>query len=396
MISVAEARALMLASAAPCSAVNVSLRSALARALREDVMASRDQPPFRASAMDGYALRAIDTPGPLRMIGEAGAGRALGRPLGAGECARIFTGAPLPAGADCVLIQEDAARDGEIVTAPLVEKGRHVRSAGVDFKSGDRLLQAGALIDAAAIALAAAAGRASLLVSRRPKVAVLSGGDELVSPGQSPGQDQIFDSMSVGIAALAEQWGGDATGIGPLADRAPDIANAISEAIAAHDLTVIVGGASVGDHDHARAAMTRLGAELLFEKVAVRPGKPTWFALRDGKPILGLPGNPASAFVCARLFLNPMIARMLQREPDAVVAPRAARLSHPLGANGPRETYLRAKTRRDNNGQIWVEVAADQDSSLVRVFAASDVLVVRTPNAPALAAEAVIDTIVMD
>jgi molybdopterin molybdotransferase len=199
MISVAEARALMIASAAPCGAETVSLRSSLARALREDMIAVRDQPPFCASAMDGYALRAIDTPGPLRMIGEAGAGRALGRPLGAGECARIFTGAPLPAGADSILIQEDAARDGEIVTAPLVEKGRHVRSAGVDFKSGDRLLQAGAIIDAAAIALAAAAGRTSLLVSRRPKIAVLSGGDELIPRPIARARSIFIDE--VGIAA---------------------------------------------------------------------------------------------------------------------------------------------------------------------------------------------------
>ncbi len=393
MISVTEARALILASAAPCSAETVSLRSALARSLREDVMASRDQPPFRASAMDGYALRAIDTPGPLRMIGEAGAGRALGRPLGAGECARIFTGAPLPAGADSVLIQEDAARDGEIVTAPLVENGRHVRSAGVDFRSGDRLLQSGAIIDAAAIALAAAAGRTSLLVSRRPRVAVLSGGDELVSPGQSPAQDQIFDSMSVGIAALAEQWGGDATGIGPLADRAPDIANAISEAIAAHDLTIIVGGASVGDHDHARPAVRDLGGVFLFEKVALRPGKPTWFARIGGRLVLGLPGNPASAFVCARLFLRPLIDQMCGRNPMMSACVRKARTRAPLSVNGSRETYLRAAPVTDESGQAWVEAPAKQDSSLLSVFARAQALIVRAPDAPEAPAGALVDVL---
>jgi molybdopterin molybdotransferase len=393
MISVAEARALILASAVPCSAVNVSLRASLARALREDVIAARDQPPFRASAMDGYALRAIDTPGSLRMIGEAGAGRALDRPLGAGECARIFTGAPLPAGADCVLIQEDAARDGDIVTAPLVEKGRHVRSAGVDFKAGDRLLQGGAIIDAAAIALAAAAGRASLLVSRRPKVAVLSGGDELVSPGQSPAQDQIFDSMSVGIAALAEQWGADATGIGPLADRAPDIANAIKEAIAAYDLTIIVGGASVGDHDHARPAVRDLGGVFLFEKVALRPGKPTWFARIGGRLVLGLPGNPASAFVCARLFLRPLIDQMCGRDPMMSASVRKAHTSAPLSANGSRETHLRAAPATDESGQAWVAAPAKQDSSLLSVFAGAQALIVRAPDAPEAPAGALVDVL---
>jgi molybdopterin molybdotransferase len=393
MISVAEARGLMLASAVPCSAETVSLRAALGRSLREDVIASRDQPPFRASAMDGYALRAVDTPGPLRMIGEAGAGRALDRLLGAGECARIFTGAPLPAGADSVLIQEDAARDGEIVTAPLVEKGRHVRCAGVDFKSGDRLLQAGARIDAASIALAAAAGRAALLVSRRPRVAVLSGGDELVAPGQSPAQDQIFDSMSVGIAALAEQCGADAAVIGPLADRVQDIANAMSGAIASHDLTIVVGGASVGDHDHARPAVRDLGGAFLFEKVALRPGKPTWFARIGGRLVLGLPGNPASAFVCARLFLRPLIDQMCGRDPMTSAGVRKARTRAPLSANGSRETYLRAALATDESGQAWVAAPAKQDSSLLSVFVSAQALIVRAPDAPESPAGALVDVL---
>lgn len=393
MISVAAARKVILANAAPCSAVNVSLRAALGRTLCEDVIAPRDQPPFRASAMDGYALRAMDTPGVLRMVGEAGAGRALTRPLGVGECARIFTGAPLPAGADSVLIQEDAARDGEIVTAPSVEKGRHVRSAGVDFRSGDRLLATGSLLDAASIALAAAAGCPSLSVSRKPRVTVLSGGDELVSPGQVPADDQIFDSLGVGVAALAEQWGAEASSVGPLADNAHQIAKALASAISSSDVTVIVGGASVGDHDHARPALRELGGEFLFEKVALRPGKPTWFARTGDRLVLGLPGNPASAFVCARLFLRPLLDQLCGRDPSLSMHPRKARTRTPLQANGSRETYLRATPETDEVGQAWANAPAEQDSSLLSVFARTQALIVRAPDAPQAPAGALINVL---
>lgn len=381
MISVSEARGIVLASAAQCECETIELRTALGRTLRQDVRSFRAQPPFRASAMDGYALRASDTPGVLQMIGEAGAGRALGRQLLKGECARIFTGAPLPIGADSILIQEDAIQDGDLVTAPAVALGRHVRSAGVDFVADQVLLHVGTVLDAPAIALAAAAGRPSLVVSRRPRVAVLSGGNELVAPGQRPADDQIFDSMGVGIAALAEQWGAHTTCIGPLADDAQEIASAITDATSAHDLTIVVGGASVGDHDHARPAVRALGGELFFEKVALRPGKPTWFARVNERLILGLPGNPASAFVCARLFLRPLLDQMCGRDPTASMRTLKARVRTPLSANGDRETYLRAALETDEIGQTWAVAPAKQDSSLLSVFAGAQALIVRAPGA---------------
>lgn len=391
MISVAEARNTILQNARPCGVERLTLQAALGRTLREPIIAQRDQPPFRASAMDGYALRASDTPGLLVLIGEAGAGRALGRSLMPGECARIFTGAPLPDGADTVLIQEDAVRDGELVTSPAIEVNRHVRAAGVDFARGERLLETGRTLDAASIALAAATGRASVSVARRPRITVLGGGDELVAPGQTPAEDQIYDSMSIGIAALAEQWGADAKAVGPLPDDASAIANALRKAVSESDLTIIVGGASVGDHDHARPAVRSLGGSLLFEKVAVRPGKPTWFARIDDRIVLGLPGNPASGFVCARLFLRPLLDLMCGRDPAASIRTTKARLRSGLAENGSRETYLRAVIETDETGQVWARAASQQDSSLLSVFAHAQTLILRMPDAPALAAGAIVD-----
>lgn len=393
MISVAEARAIILENAPTCAAETLTLHAALGRTLREDIVSHRDQPPFRASAMDGYALRAADTPGVLRLIGEAGAGRALGRSLMPGECARIFTGAPLPDGADAVLIQEDAVRDGELVTSPAVEAKRHVRSAGVDFTQGERLLEAGHVLDAARIALAAAAGRASVSVARKPRVTVLSGGDELVAPGRTPAADQIYDSMSIGIAALAEHWGAAATAIGPLPDDVETITDALERAVSQSDLTVIVGGASVGDHDHARPSVRSLGGSLLFEKVALRPGKPTWFARIGDRIVLGLPGNPASGFVCARLFLRPLLDQMCGRDPAASTRLSQARLGASLAENGSRETYLRAAITSDDTGQLWATAAQQQDSSLLSILARASALILRPPHAPAMSSGAVVDVL---
>ncbi|HYD89293.1 MAG TPA: gephyrin-like molybdotransferase Glp [Vitreimonas sp.] len=393
MISVAEAREIILDRARRSAGERVAITDALGRVLAEPIIATRAQPPFRASAMDGYALRSADTPGALRLIGEAGAGHALHSELRAGECARIFTGAPLPDGADAVLMQEDAERDGDIVQTLLVAAGKHVRAAGVDFIAGAELVEAGGVLDAAAIALAAAAGLADVIVARKPRIAVLGGGDELAPPGTTPGPAQIFDSASYGVSALASSWGAASWPQPPFADSQSSIAASLESALAQADLAIVIGGASVGDHDHARGAVSSIGAELLFEKVSLRPGKPTWFAARDGKLVLGLPGNPASAFVCARLFLRPLIAHLLGRSVQAAVATTRGRVRQPLGENGARETYLRAKGSSDENGQLWLDVAANQDSSLITVIAASDALVVRAPGAPALPAGALVETL---
>lgn len=383
MISVSEARTIILENAKTLSSESVALGAALGRTLRENIVASRAQPPFTASVMDGYAVRSFDTPGVLRVIGEAGAGRALTRALQQGEAARIFTGAPLPKGADAVLIQEAAQRDGDAVTAPEVSLGRYVRRAGVDFESGAILFETGRILSAGSVALAAAAGRDSVRVATRPRVAILSGGNEIVPPGAIPAADQIFDSASYGTAALAESWGAISHAGSPFADDPSAIARHVDEALASADVAVVIGGASVGDHDHARAALRAIGAEILFEKVSLRPGKPAWFARRDHQIVLGLPGNPASAFVCARLFLRPMIDQLLGREPAIACRTQRARLSMPLVANGPRETYLRAFMRPDDDGQLWVDCPCNQDSSLVSVFASANGLLVRRPNASA-------------
>ncbi|MGD9981371.1 MAG: gephyrin-like molybdotransferase Glp [Hyphomonadaceae bacterium] len=393
MIGVAEARRILLDHVRPRGVERIALRLARGRTLREEIVADRPHPPFHASAMDGYALRARDTPGVLKLVGEAGAGRALSRPLGPGECARIFTGAALPESANAVLIQEEAERSGDSVRAPAVESGRHVRAAGVDFPAGQLLLAPGRILDAPSVALAAAAGRPSIVVSQAPRVAILGGGDEIVSPGQTPGPEQIYDSMSFGIAALAESWGACATTSHPMADDAQGVASAMSSAIGEHDLVVVVGGASVGDHDHARPALRTLGGDLLFEKVAVRPGKPTWFALLDDKLVLGLPGNPASAFVCARLFLRPMLDAFCSRDPAASIRTTPARTKHSLPANGPRETYLRSHTDVDPAGQSWTAAAPNQDSSLLSVFADANALIVREPHAPAAPEGALVRTL---
>jgi molybdopterin molybdotransferase len=237
------------------------------------------------------------------------------------------------------------------------------------------------VLGGAALALAAAAGRARLSVSKRPRVALLSGGDEIVPPGAHPRADQIFDSVSFGVAAQAESWGGKATRSMPFTDDAALIARRVNEALTDADLAIVIGGASVGDHDHARPALRAIGAELLFEKVALRPGKPTWFARRDRQLVLGVPGNPASAFVCTRLFLRPLLDCMLGRDPAPSVKTQTVRLHGHLAANGPRESYLRAHIDADETGQLWAHAASNQDSSLISVFAVSNALLVREPNA---------------
>lgn len=393
MISVSEARAIMLDHVRRCDSESVPIREALGRTLAAPVTARRAQPPFRASAMDGYAVRSVDTPGVLRVVGEIGAGSAPTCELKPGECARIFTGAPLPEGADAVLIQEDARREGNCINAPRVEPHKHVRPVGIDFLDGAKLLDTPMRLAGPALALAAAAGRAEIIVVRKPRIAIIGGGDEIVPPNAEPGPAQIFDSASYGVAGLAQTWGADALKAPPYRDDETVMVSSIEKGLLDSGLTVVLGGASVGDHDHARDAIESMGAQLLFAKVAVRPGKPTWFAIRDGKAILGLPGNPTSAFVCARLFLRPLIERMLGFDPSVALATQSARLRRPLAANEVRETYLRARTERDNAGQAWATVSENQDSSLVSVFAASDALVVRAPDAPALDAEDIVQTL---
>ena len=381
MSSVAQARAAMLDAIAPLGAEGVELSQALGRTLAAPVIAGRDQPPFHASAMDGYALCAADTPGGLDIVGEAAAGRGYARALKSGEAVRISTGAPLPQGADCVLAQEDARVTGDKLDTGAIAPGRHVRPLGGDFSQGEILLPQGRLLDAVALALAASTGAEKLLVMKQPRVSILCGGNEIIPPGASPRADQIFDSCSYGVEALAKSWGAMVTRQTPLGDDIAAIEPAAAAALKHSDLVVFIGAASVGPHDHARAAFEKLGAELRVRKIDMRPGKPTWFARTPGAPVLGLPGNPASALVCAALFLHPILAKLQGRE--AGNAFKRALLAQALPANGAREAYLRARVESDEAGQIRIDAGADQDSSRLTVFAGANALLHRPPGAPA-------------
>jgi molybdopterin molybdotransferase len=308
MMSVDEARARMLANLRRLAPEEIGLEDLAARTLAEAVCASRDQPPFNAAVMDGYALRAVDTPGDLRIVGESAAGHTFARALSGGEAVRISTGAPLPAGADAVIAQEDADVRGAILTAPRIELGAFVRPRGGDFRAGDRLLDDGRVVDASAIIALAGAGCSQARVTRKPLVSILANGDELVSPGAVVRDDQIFDAATYAVAALARAWGAAAQRSAPIGDNEDAIRARAGEALSLCDVLVLVGGASVGPHDHVRGAIRALGADFLVEGINVRPGRPTWFAtIAGGACILGLPGNPASALACARLFLAPII-----------------------------------------------------------------------------------------
>jgi molybdopterin molybdotransferase len=384
LLTVEDARARMLAAVTPMPAETVALGGALGRTLVEPVLAKRDQPPFEASAMDGWAVRASDAAtgetSTLRVVGESAAGHGYAAALLPGEAVRIFTGAPVPAGADRVVIQEESERDGDLVRLTPAGEGRNIRRRGGDFRKRDVLLEPGVRLDPWRVALAAAAGEASLQVARRPRVALLTTGEELTPAGDAPGAWSIFDSGSPALAARAAQWGAEVSRYGPARDDIPSIVTLIERAQG--DLIVTVGGASVGDHDLVRPAFERLGLELLVGSVKVRPGKPTWFGrLSDGRLVLGLPGNPASALVCAELFLFPLLMRM--QGADATIRIIAARLAHGLPANGPREHWMRARLRWPEGAPPIVEAYGDQDSSLVTVFAAADALLRRSAGAGA-------------
>lgn len=392
LMAVDDARAAMLAEIAPMGTEQVPLAQAIGRVLAEPVDALRDQPPFANSAMDGWAVRAVDTPGALTIIGESAAGHGFEGVLAAGQAVRIFTGAALPAGADAVVIQEDAAREGDQVTVPAAPVGDNIRQAGRDFKAGQTLLTPGVRIDPWRLSLCASAGRAQVSVHRRPRVAILSTGEEIVEAPAVPGPFQIYDSGSPALQAMVEAWGGEVTRLTGVRDRLEDVIAALKGADA--DLIVTVGGASVGDHDLVRTAANALGLSLRVESVAVRPGKPTFFGvLEDGRRMLGLPGNPASAFVCAELFLRPILEGYAGR--DRTFPLRRFRLAQALPANGPREHWMRGRVDFSSDAPV-AHIYGDQDSSLVTVFEAANVLVRRAPKAAALEPGDLVETLSLD
>lgn len=386
-LSVEEALAHILKGAEPTKAESVALTEAAGRTLAEPLNATLTQPPFDAAAMDGYAVRAEDVatlPASLQVIGEAAAGHPFSNSVSAGEAVRIFTGAAVPTGADAIVIQENTERDGS--TVRVVDGNpdpTHIRPSGGDFQKDQTVMAPGTELEARHIALAAAMGHPTVRAYRKPVVAILATGDELVEPGTRPGDGQIVASNSYAIAAMAASAGGKPHLIGIARDTPESLAAKISEAESA-DILVTIGGASTGDHDLVAPALKAAGFEMDFWKIAMRPGKPLMFAQRSGQRAIGLPGNPVSSIICAKVFIEPLIAAMCGL-PSTRQQTKTARLTAPLGPNGPRQHYMRATIEAAPNGHgSVVHPAQNQDSSLLTVLAQSNALLIRPPHQPPL------------
>lgn len=387
LLPVRDAQERVLALAAPLSEETVGLRAAAGRWAARDILALRTQPAADLSAMDGYAVRFDDLPGPLALVGEARAGGALLAGLAAGQAARIFTGAPVPAGADTILIQEDAALAGESVTMTGEgpgATGRHIRPVGSDFARGDLLIRAGERLTPARIALAATGGHGVLPVRRRVRVALVSTGDELVPAGMATPGAALPASNAPMIEALLAGLGADVADVGIIPDRLERLTSTFA-GFRGYDLIVTTGGASVGDHDLVRPALAAAGAELDFWKVALKPGKPLMAGRLGEAVVTGLPGNAISAFVTATLFVVPLVRHMLgDRTP--LPCPRPAMLAAPLRPTGARAEYLRGTI---DGGSVTP--LAQQDSAALAALAAADALIVRPPNAPAAVAGDIVE-----
>ncbi len=397
MISVEEATKRITGAFAPLPAEKIPIAQALSRVLAEDAVARLIQPPFDVSSMDGYAVRADDVvkiPARLKIIGEAPAGRPFKGKIGTGEAVRIYTGAPVPDGADTIVIQENTESDGKTVTVKAgTERGKHIRRAGLDFRAGDTLLPRGRYLTARDVALLAAGDLADVAVTRKPRIAVVATGDELARPGEKHAPGGIVASSNYGIVALVENWCGVAVDLGILSDK-PEAFAILPGATKDCDLIVTLGGASVGDHDLVQSALEPLGFVLDFWKIAMRPGKPLIFGRLGKTPLLGLPGNPVSAIVCAVLFLRPAMARMLGEPPYRPTMVKA-KLSTALKANDSRQDYIRARIiRRD--GETHVEPFPVQDSAMQKALAEADGLIVRAPKAPAAAAGHMVEVMLLD
>ena len=379
MISVDEALGHVLALLSPLDDETVPLARAAGRVLAEDIVAMRAQPPFDASVMDGYAVRDADVaPGAtLTVIGEAAAGHRFHGAVAPGEAVRIFTGAPMPEGADRVVIQEDVERAGErVLLKANIESSRYIRPLGTDFHVGDRIVE-GRRMTPADVALAASMNVPAVRVTRKPVVALIATGDELVIPGETPGPDQIIASNAFGLAAVLEDEGAEVRRLPIAQDNRASLEACFALARGA-DLVVTIGGASVGDHDLVGEVAAGLGLDRSFYKVAMRPGKPLMAGRLMDMPMIGLPGNPVSSMVCGHIFLRPAIRALLGLAAGALPRERAA-LAGDVGPNGPREHYMRARATPEGG----VRVLERQDSSLLSVLSAADALVVRPPHDPA-------------
>ena len=397
MISVDEARQRILDAMRPTAPEVVALSEAWNRVTAAPIVARLTQPPADLSAMDGYALRAADgVPHAwLRVIGDAPAGHPFAGSVGPGESVRLFTGSVVPPGADSVIIQEDATRDGDRVRVNQAAiAGRHIRRAGQDFAAGDEVLAAGRRITARDVGLAAAANHPWLTVHRRPRVAILSTGDEIAMPGEPIPPGGIVSSNSHALAALVRATGGEPLVL-PNAGDNEAIIGAVADSIAGTDLLVTTGGASVGDHDLVLSALQARGMTLDFWQIAMRPGKPLLFGRMGAVPVVGLPGNPVSALVCAILFLLPALS-LLSGLPAAPPPVTSAVLGAALRANDKRADHLRAALTVDSSGRIVATPFAVQDSAMLRRLAQADALILRPPHAPALPEGAEVGIIRLD
>lgn len=388
MISVEEALERALALVSPLEAETVALAEACGRFMCVPAVARRDQPPFAASAMDGYALAGDPVAGDrFTLIGEAGAGHAYAGRIGPGEAVRIFTGAPVPEGATRVVIQEDVlAEGGSIRVQPGADSGTHIRPAGQDFRVGDSLPPR--RLRPNDLALLAAMNIAEVPVTRRPVLALVATGDELVMPGETPRDDQIIASNSFALKAMAEAEGAEVRLL-PIARDTEAELRTVLELAAGADIVVTIGGASVGDHDLVGKVAGEMGLERAFYKVAMRPGKPLIAGRLNGRPMLGLPGNPVSSIVCAHLFLLPML-RALSGLPAAAPPRRRALLAEALTPNGPRAHYMRARLT-PTDGMPEIAPFPQQDSALLRILTEADALLIRPPGDAARAAGETVD-----
>lgn len=387
---VAEALARVLDGADALPEEMVALDDAYHRVLARDVAALRTQPPEAMSAMDGYAVRAQDAssvPVTLRVAGEVAAGRPFDREIGKGEAIRIFTGGVVPKGADAVVVQEDTTRDGDTVTLnEAARPGRHIRLAGIDFHEGDVLLRAGTRLNERDLALAAAMNHPRLPVRRRPKVAFLATGDELVIPGTTPKPGQIVHSNGYALRALARREGAEVIDLGIARDTLDDTRAKIRHAReGGADVLITTGGASVGDHDVVKQALEAEGVEIAFWRIALRPGKPMMHGRGGAMRVIGVPGNPASSYICSFLFAVPLIRALSGRRDVHQVAEHAI-LGADVAANDHRQDYLRARLTLTDNGPPVATPVDQQDSSLLGNLAAAQVLIVRPPHAPAATA----------
>lgn len=386
LLPVADALQKVLAPAEPLDRETTPLLECHGRVLAQDLRALRSQPPANVSAMDGYAVRAGDipeVPTDLRIIGEVAAGKPFSGTVKAHEAVRIFTGGEIPDGADAIVIQEDTTTAGRVVIVSSVPKtGRHIRAKGLDFDEGANLLHRGRLLTGRDLSLAAAMNHPTLPVYRKARVALLATGDELVVPGQQPGPGQIVYSNGYSVTALARQENCEIVDLGIVPDRIEDTVAAIRKAREMKaDVLVTMGGASVGDYDFVKSSLAQEGIDLSFWKIAMRPGRPMMHGRLGDMHVLGLPGNPVSAYVCAFLFLVPLLRKLGGRS-DVSVQPEAALLGSDLNGNDERADYLRARLSRSIRGALVATPFPLQDSSMTRVLAEADCLLVREPFAP--------------